>query len=80
VNPESYFFFAAFFAGFFLAAFFAVFFAAFFAVDFFAAAVLILLLVAVAIVVSPNDRLRSIGHLQRYQRRNHCVRGESRLC
>jgi hypothetical protein len=53
-------FLAAFFAVF-LAAFFAGFFAAFFAVAFFAAADLLATLevVALAIVVSPDDRLRS---------------------
>jgi hypothetical protein len=59
---DAYFFFEAvfFFAAGFFAAFFAGFFAAFFAVDFFAAA----LFVDLAIVVSPNDRLRSVSRAQ----------------
>lgn len=57
MSCEAYFFFAAFLAGFFFAAFFAAgFFAVFFAAAFFAATVL-----SADIMVSPDDRLTSIG-------------------
>jgi hypothetical protein len=69
-EPRCYFFFA-FFADFFLAAFLAGLFADFFATDFFAAADLpavraedFLPVVALAIMVSPDDRLSSIGRAE----------------